>query len=87
MVCLRCGRLGYPDPETGYNADTLCPRCLELEEAHEILSEFLQTIDLLDAVAAPISDALSSFHKPETTLLQLLGRLTREIREVVNRAC
>lgn len=31
MNCPNCGRYGAPDPETGYDADELCPDCKELE--------------------------------------------------------
>jgi len=31
MICPRCSRYGPPDPETGYDADELCPDCKEVE--------------------------------------------------------
>lgn len=27
MTCPVCGRYGAPDPETGYDASTICPAC------------------------------------------------------------
>ena len=32
MQCDICGRYMPPDPETGYNADSVCPECQEMEE-------------------------------------------------------
>jgi len=31
MTCPHCGRYGPPDPETGYDADELCPDCKQEE--------------------------------------------------------
>lgn len=30
MECPRCGRWAPPDPETGYDADELCPECKDM---------------------------------------------------------
>ena len=27
MICPACGRYAPPDPETGYDADDICPTC------------------------------------------------------------
>ncbi len=32
MDCQHCGRYSPPCPETGYDADTLCPSCAEAAE-------------------------------------------------------
>jgi uncharacterized Zn finger protein (UPF0148 family) len=27
VTCPHCGRYGEPDPETGYDGDSICPTC------------------------------------------------------------
>lgn len=35
MTCPNCGCWAPPDPETGYDADDICPSCAELMEVIE----------------------------------------------------
>ena len=35
MTCTDCGRYAPPDPETGYDADEVCPDCLALRDVAE----------------------------------------------------
>ena len=35
MTCDRCGRYAQPDPDTGYDADVLCPDCQRIEDTED----------------------------------------------------
>ena len=46
MECTGCGRYSPPDPETGYDADALCPDCQANEDNDDAAEGLLATITL-----------------------------------------
>ncbi len=44
MTCMSCGRVSAPCPETGYDADDLCPTCAaemdDFDDAHDWLADY-----------------------------------------------
>jgi hypothetical protein len=48
FACIGCGRTAAADPETGYDADELCPECREAEvfEPEELVE--LEDLDTLE---------------------------------------
>lgn len=60
MTCERCGKWAPADPETGYDADGICPECEEKEDTPCDGSS-----DDCDGIATVTVDTSDGYLKPE----------------------
>lgn len=81
MTCTNCGRYAPPDPETGYDADDLCPDCRASEEDAVTDPDDTETVDPVAMAEQSILMALEAIRlevltaKTVDRLLWITGRL------------
>ena len=95
MECQGCGRYSEPDRATGYDADDLCPRCRDHEEAEQLealdpvamadrnirmaLMDFIEAVDLCETVNQA-KDLRDLLHRHEQHLALLVDRCQAKMR-------